>query len=260
MLLVLWTGGMATYAQEGYNPENPPEPSEMFNVQVSVYPAEAGFASGGGRFAPGVTTTLQTSAQNGYVFRYWKLNGEIISQDAEFEYTVTNHKAVIVAVYDYAPESPDDPTGVMKYRLFLTSNLTGACSFNIVSGQKHEIEEWVKLEAKFTNGFDFLGWYNKESCVSESPSFNYLMSENNDVTLEARVRYNPQNPEEPGKIEVLLGDVNQDGAVDMVDVVALTNIYLGKTIEYDIKVCDINQDGIVDMVDVVAATNIYLGK
>jgi hypothetical protein len=57
---------------------------------------------------------------------------------------------------------------------------------------------------------------------------------------------------------MLRGDVNQDGAVDIADVVAVYNIMAGNnTSGFD---GDVNQDGAVDIADVVAVYNIMAGK
>ena len=56
----------------------------------------------------------------------------------------------------------------------------------------------------------------------------------------------------------LKGDVNSDGSVDGMDVVAIYNIMLGKKDKTD--AADVNGDGSVDGMDVVAIYNIMLGK
>lgn len=85
--------------------------------------------------------------------------------------------------------------------------------------------------------------------LSDITSKNYASADAATLTMKA-----------PAEAPVVLGDANGDKVVDMVDVVALINIYLGKTALYELSACDINKDGQVDMVDVVAAINIYLGK
>ena len=59
------------------------------------------------------------------------------------------------------------------------------------------------------------------------------------------------------KDDILVGDVNGDGEVDISDVVALVNMILGST-ERNAP-ADVNNDGQVDISDVVALVNIILG-
>lgn len=59
------------------------------------------------------------------------------------------------------------------------------------------------------------------------------------------------------KDDILVGDVNGDGEVDISDVVVLVNMILGST-EKNAS-ADVNDDGEVDISDVVALVNIILG-
>lgn len=64
----------------------------------------------------------------------------------------------------------------------------------------------------------------------------------------------------PGYFSKLLkGDVNSDGNVDISDVVALVNIILNSSSNYQVK-ADLNNDGSIDISDVVAVVNIILGQ
>ena len=57
----------------------------------------------------------------------------------------------------------------------------------------------------------------------------------------------------------LKGDVNRDGNVDISDVVALVNIILNSSSDYQAE-ADLNNDGDIDISDVVALVNIILGQ
>ena len=55
------------------------------------------------------------------------------------------------------------------------------------------------------------------------------------------------------------GDANMDGKVDMEDVVATVNYYLGTTNTIHFRAADVVKDGVVDMEDAVSICNTYLG-
>jgi hypothetical protein len=60
--------------------------------------------------------------------------------------------------------------------------------------------------------------------------------------------------------EIILGDANGDGKVDVEDVVAIVNKILGELPEnFNEKAADVNGDGKIDVDDVVAVVNIILG-
>lgn len=60
--------------------------------------------------------------------------------------------------------------------------------------------------------------------------------------------------------EVLLGDVNNDGAVTIADVTALVNVLLGKGSSYNLDAADVNEDTDVTIADVVALVKMILTK
>ena len=58
-----------------------------------------------------------------------------------------------------------------------------------------------------------------------------------------------------------LGDVNQDGIIDVLDLVKIVSIILGNyvpsNLEYSLS--DLNGDNVVDVLDIVAIVNVILG-
>ena len=60
---------------------------------------------------------------------------------------------------------------------------------------------------------------------------------------------------------VIKGDVNEDGNVDISDVVATVNYILGTTpAVFNLTAADVNDDNGVDISDVVGIVNMILGK
>ena len=263
LLLVVLTGSTAAMAQ--YDPENPPEPYVRYKVKVSVSPADAGYASGAGSFLKDEITTIYTSGVSGYDFLYWTKNGVQYSTSTSFNYTVESENAEFVAVYQYNPNSPDEPVSNYAYRLYLDCTPQDACSFNRTSGVKTEKDTWVTVSATANQDFDFLGWYENGVKISSESSFQYQMKAQ-DCWLNAKFTYNPANPSDPtsqqanvDNPEAISGDLNGDGVVDITDAVALINRYLsGTTDTLDMSVADLNSDGVIDITDAVAIVNKYL--
>ena len=59
----------------------------------------------------------------------------------------------------------------------------------------------------------------------------------------------------PQNLFVVLGDVNYDNFVNVVDLVAMTNWVLSNSF---ISIADINDDNILNVIDIVAVVNIIL--
>lgn len=257
-----------TARADDFDPTLPPDPRAKFKVTVAVRPASAGYVSGSGSFEAGYSTWVNTSANSGYTFDHWELNGERYDgvSNTSFNYTVPKQRSEFVAVYIYDPSVPSDPQLRLMPRLYLETASTGACSFNRTSGNKAQKGSSVYVSAYVNQGYEFLGWYQGETFVSSNPSFYYTMSSADDVTLTARFQYNPPIPGDPMSVAEDIsnpeeGDVNEDGLVDVSDL----NVCRYKTLHAvdavrNEAMLDLNGDGMVDVSDINLLAYIILHK
>lgn len=63
--------------------------ASMLNVSININPEDAGLVEGAGEYAPGTNVTLTATPNEGYVFNSWTLDGEIVSTDPSYTFTVT---------------------------------------------------------------------------------------------------------------------------------------------------------------------------
>ena len=209
-------GGNRAFASPGddYNPTNPPEPSQTdyCRVTVSTNYQEGSYVSGGGKYlANGESIYISTNANNNenytYNFLYWTLNGQKTSYSQSFYFSATKGKYDFVAHYEkvdtpFEPDNPAEPsssTVKKKYYLYLTSNIEGACSFNMASGVKTAEESQMYIEAYTNWGYQFEGWKMNGEIISYSQWFHFTMPSAN-TTLEAcflEIPFDPENPQEP---------------------------------------------------------------
>lgn len=73
--------------------------SDEVSVTATVNPEGAGTVTGAGNFMPGTMATLTATANNGYSFREWTVNGETVSSDNPYTFTVTG-ATNLVAQFD----------------------------------------------------------------------------------------------------------------------------------------------------------------
>lgn len=285
LLLAAAGGNTRLLAQTGddFNPVNPDDPQvpvfkEYRPVTVSITPADAGSvsrsgsSSKNGKFEVGTTVKVSRSSKVNFVFKHWLKDGKVYAtagSSTSFNYTVEDSGAEFVAVYEYDPSSPSDPNGLVKSKLFLQCEPAGACSFTLTSGLSYEVDTPVQIGVNPNQDYEFIGWYDGSTLVSNVPDVNYVMPYN-DKALTARFRYtwvfNPDNPEDPdsqgGDIQTeehVLGDVNGDGEVTVIDAVSTLNYYLRwKAPTENDKNYDVNRDGEITVMDAVKTLNIYL--
>ena len=258
----------ALWAQDNFNPSNPPDPEANLYYQVTVAsdPVEAANVSGAGKYYEGTSVWIRYSLKtSGFKFKHWTLNGEVYTTSTSFYYKMGTEHAHFVAHFEYDPTPPSDPSYIDVYRIYLQSDPEGACSFNINNGTKVVFDNYQTVTAYPNQSFVFQGWYDNGKLVSTNRSFNYLMPAR-DVTLTARFIYNPANPSDPewdgtqSDVQTTMkGDVNKDGVVNVKDVVAVIN----RSLDHEstlLGVYDINGDGKVDVKDVVQVINLSLNQ
>ena len=57
---------------------------------------------------------------------------------------------------------------------------------------------------------------------------------------------------------MILGDLNEDGSINIQDVILAVNIILS-SLEYN-AAGDLNQDGVIDVLDIINIVNLILGS
>ena len=213
--LLLTGGGTQAFSQDdGYNPANPEEPSvvNVCRLTVSADPVEAAYCSGGGKYkVNGNSVYVSSSARNTsdytYTFLYWTLNGVRTYYSQDFWFMPQTGKYDLVAHYEkkevvFDPDNPEEPSSATvkrKYYLCLSSNIEGACSFSMASGEKvpEGSEHWVYV---YPNPeYKFEGWKINGVLVSTDLYYYFTMPSAN-TTLEAcftEIPFDPENPMEP---------------------------------------------------------------
>ena len=59
----------------------------------------------------------------------------------------------------------------------------------------------------------------------------------------------------------LLGDLNNDSTINILDIIVLINIVLGESpTDYQEEIGDVNQDGIINVLDIILVVNIILNR
>ncbi|MBR5725488.1 MAG: hypothetical protein IKX56_02005 [Muribaculaceae bacterium] len=83
-----------------------------FTINITANPVEGGVVIGGGSYQEGVECTLMATANQGYVFINWTENGEIVSTDAIYTFTL-NANRTLVANFTHAYVDLGLPSGLL---------------------------------------------------------------------------------------------------------------------------------------------------
>ena len=69
--------------------------TEPVNITVSVSPAQAGTATGGGEYPFGDICTVSVTPNEGYTFMGWTENGIVVSNDLSYSFTAVNDRNLV---------------------------------------------------------------------------------------------------------------------------------------------------------------------
>lgn len=86
---------------------------EPVAITVTCVPAEGGTVAGAGVYAIGSTATLTATPSAGYIFVGWARDGEILSLDAEYSFTVTE-ALDLQAIFDGSTAIDDQPDAALR--------------------------------------------------------------------------------------------------------------------------------------------------
>ena len=134
------------------------------------------------------------------------------------------------------------------------TNFINSNDFNILYDIIHDENKNLYLTKRQKNAGDMTG--NKILSASDLLALSsitgdiYIIPQSEEDETEESV-----NDE---LADILMGDLNNDGEINVVDVVQAVNYILGTNID-NIEAADLNQDGVVNVVDIVQLVNQILG-
>ena len=152
---------------------------KLYNVSIS-YDEIGGNAIGGGEYEAGTEVTITATANEGYRFVYWKINGEY---NWDYETVYENPYTFEVDSKDYNVEAVFEL--IPLYRVDLLSNF--ASGGTLSGGGEYEAGTEVTIKATVNDGYHFLYWLFDDNHIEElggyggttDTIYTFVMGENN---------------------------------------------------------------------------------
>jgi len=159
--------------------------ANTFYLDLISNPEEGGSLSGFGNYVPGTSVLVSARASPNFIFINWlDFEGNILSNQLSFSYTMPSKDTNLTAIFNSAPNS---------YTLDLNSHpvnhpeeLSGAG--NYLEGT--EVNVSVNNSSEFFRDYTFDGWFDGKTKVSNTPTFIYTMP-SQDTNLTAIFRSTP---------------------------------------------------------------------
>jgi hypothetical protein len=153
---------------------------QTYNITVSPSPTNGGTVTGGGAFHYGESCNVTATANNGYTFTNWTENGNVVSTQANYQFTVTGSRTLVAHFTVQAPQTytiivsanPND--GGSPY----IGNTPGTTQVSYTSGQS------CTVHANPTNGYTFVRWTENGTQVSTNANYTFTVTSNRNLVAQ----------------------------------------------------------------------------
>ena len=150
------TGNRTLVANFQAQPQN-------FNITVSANPSNGGSVAGGGTYQQGQSCTVTATANTGYAFANWTENGNVVSTQANYTFTVNGNRTLVAnfTPQQYTITATADPVN--------GGNVTGGGTFNYGNS--------CTLSATPATGYNFVRWTKNGQQVSTNATYTFSVTE-----------------------------------------------------------------------------------
>ncbi len=159
---------------------------KSFDVSVTVNPEESGTIAGTGVYTYGQTCTLVATPNTGYVFANWTENGEIVSTEPTYAFTVAGNCNLVA---NFTLES---------YEISASMNPTTGGS--VTGGGTYFYGQTCTMVATPNPGYTFVNWTENGQPVSTEPVYEFTVTGNHTFvahfeiqSFDINVTVNPAN-------------------------------------------------------------------
>ena len=167
--------------------------TQNYNISVSASPREGGTVTGGGSYQQGQSCTVNATPNTGYTFTNWTENGNVVSTNASYTFTVNNNRTLVAnfQAQSFTVTATADPA--------IGGTATGGGSYNY--GQT------CHLSATANTGYRFFNWTENGIHVTSAPNLSFTVTSNRNLVahfdLEDYFITATANPTEGG---IITGD------------------------------------------------------
>lgn len=149
---------------------------QTYQLSVSAVPANGGTANGSGEYTADQSVILNALPNEGYDFVSWTNNGQVVSTNATFSYTMPATNVSLVANFI-----------LRNYQI--TTNSLPATGGTTSGGGFYTFGQNVNVTATAATGYTFLNWTLNGQIVSTASSYSFSMPAS-DLSLWANFQQN----------------------------------------------------------------------
>lgn len=134
-----------------------------FEITASANPTNGGNVSGAGSYYQGTQCTLTATPADGYTFANWTKNGDVVSEEASYTFTVTEAGSYVANFT------------LNSYEITATANPTEGGTVSGAGTYNHGAS--CTLTATESTGYTFANWTKNGDVVSENATYTFNVTE-----------------------------------------------------------------------------------
>ena len=183
---------------------------QSYTVAVSASPSNGGTVSGGGTYYYGQTCTVQASANIGYTFANWTMNGNVVSTQPEYSFTVTGNCSMVAHFNQQSctiTVSADPTDGGI-----------------VTGGGTYYYGQSCTVHATANSGYVFANWTENGSVVSDDSNYTFTVTGNRTLVANFNVHQVNQPTVTTNAVTNITettatcgGNVTSDGGADVTE-------------------------------------------
>ena len=148
-----------------------------YTISASADPANGGTISGTGTYTQGQTCTLIASANSGFVFLNWTENGNVVSTNTNYSFTVTSNRTLVA-------HFAANPT---TYTITVSADPSNGGT--VTGGGTYQQGQQCTVSATSNSNYTFIKWTENGTQVSTNPTYSFTVNSNR--TLVAHFQNQP---------------------------------------------------------------------
>ena len=163
---------------------------QNYTITVSASPRDGGTVTGGGTYQQGQSCTVSATANTGYTFTNWTENGNVVSNNANYTFTVTGNRTLVA---NFQAQS-----------FTITATADPANGGTTTGGGSYNYGQTCHLSATANTGYRFFNWTENGVHVTSVPNLSFTVTSNRNLVahfdLEDYFITATANPTEGGTI------------------------------------------------------------
>ena len=143
--------------------------TQSYTINVSANPTNGGTVTGGGTYQQGQQCTVSATANNGFTFTNWTENGNVVSTNRNYTFTVTSNRT-LVANFQAQPQN---------YTISVSANPTNGCT--VSGGGTYQQGQSCTVHATANTGYTFTNWTENGNVVSTNANYTFAVTGNRNL-------------------------------------------------------------------------------